>query len=196
MDTSSSQEITQLLLAWSGGDQEALVRLTPLVYQELHRQARQYMSRERGNHTLQTTALVNEVYLRLVDASQVQWQNRAHFFAVAANVMRHILVDFARKTQYQKRGGGAQKVEIEQALEFSADRSPDLVALDDALNTLANLDPRQSRIVELKFFGGLNSDEIAEVLKVSEGTVRRDWRLAKSWLYRELNKTSNSEPEA
>lgn len=195
MDRSSSQEITQLLLAWSGGDQEALARLTPLVYQELHRQARQYMGRERGNHTLQTSALVNEVYLRLVDASQVQWQNRAHFFAVSANVMRHILVDFARKTQYQKRGGGAKKVEIEEVLEFSADRSPDLVALDDALNTLANLDPRQSRVVELKFFGGLNYDEIAEVLKVSEGTVRRDWRLAKSWLYRELNKTSNPEPE-
>jgi RNA polymerase sigma factor (TIGR02999 family) len=189
MDTSSSQEITQLLLAWSDGDREALARLTPLVYQELHHQAQRYMSRERGSHTLQTTALVNEVYLRLIDASQVRWQNRAHFFAVAANVMRHILVDFARKTQYQKRGGGAQQVEIEEALEFSADRSPDLIALDDALEQLARLDPRQSQIVELKFFGGLNYDEIAEVLKISEGTVRRDWRLAKSWLYRELNRT-------
>lgn len=192
MNTSSSQEITQLLLAWSGGDREALARLTPLVYQELHRLAQRYMSRERGDHTLQTTALVNEVYLRLVDASQVRWQNRAHFFAVAANVMRHILVDFARRAQYQKRGGGARQIELEEALDMSADRTPDLIALDDALNSLSNLDPRQSQVVELKFFGGLNYDEIAEVLKVSEGTVRRDWRLARTWLYRELNRVENA----
>ena len=189
MATHSPKEISQLLLAWSEGDQAALEQLAPLVHDELRRLAHHYMRGERRGHTLQTSALVNEAYIRLIDWKNARWQNRAHFFAVAANVMRHILVDFARKAQYQKRGGGAQQVEIEEALELSADRSPDLIALDDALGQLARLDQRQSQIVELKFFGGLNYDEIAEVLKVSEGTVRRDWRLAKSWLYRELNKT-------
>jgi RNA polymerase sigma-70 factor, ECF subfamily len=188
MNTPPPQEITQLLLAWSEGDQEALAQLTPLVYRELHRLAQRYMSHERGGHTLQTTALVNEAYVRLIDARQVRWQNRAHFFGVAAQVMRHILVDLARSHQYLKRGGNAEQVSIEEALEVATARAPDLLALDDALKTLATLDLRQSQVVELKFFGGLNYDEIAEVLKVSEGTVRRDWRLARSWLFRELGK--------
>jgi RNA polymerase sigma factor (TIGR02999 family) len=188
MTTPSPQEITQLLLAWSDGDQNALARLTPLVYQELRRIAQRYMSREPRGHTLQTTALVNEAYLRLIDASQVQWQNRAHFFAVSANVMRHILVDLARGHQYLKRGGNLQQISLDEALEFSRDRSRDLIELDDALKALAALDPRQSQVVEMKFFGGLNYEEIAEVLKVSPSTVRRDWSLARAWLYRELSK--------
>jgi RNA polymerase sigma factor (TIGR02999 family) len=186
MSGTPPQEITQLLIAWSDGDTAALARLTPLIYQELHRLAHHYMSREQAGHTLQTTALVNEAYLRLVDASQVRWQNRAHFFAVSANVMRRLLVDLARRRQYQKRGGAVQQVSLDQALEFSRERAPDLVALDDALTTLATLDPRQSQVVELRFFGGLDYDEIAAVLKVSVATVRRDWSLARVWLYREL----------
>lgn len=188
MSGTPPQEITQLLIAWSDGDAAALARLTPLIYQELHRLAHHYMSREQVGHTLQTTALVNEAYLRLVDASQVRWQNRAHFFAVSANVMRRLLVDLARSRQYQKRGGAAQQVSLEQALEFSQERAPDLVALNDALTTLATLDSRQSKVVELRFFGGLDYDEIAEVLKVSVATVRRDWSLARVWLYRELSR--------
>ncbi len=188
MSDTSPQEITQLLIAWSDGDGEALAKLTPLIYQELHRLAHNYLSREQRGHALQTSALVNEAYLRLVDASRVRWQNRAHFFAVSATMMRRILVDFARSRQYLKRGGGAEQVSLEQALEFSQERAPDLVALDDALMTLQTHGPRQSQVVELRFFGGLEYEEIAEVLKVSVATVRRDWGLARVWLYRELSK--------
>jgi RNA polymerase sigma factor (TIGR02999 family) len=167
---------------------DALEKLTPLVYDELHRLARRYMGRERPGHTLQTTALVNEAYVRLVDWKNVQWQNRAHFFAVSAQIMRRILVDFARARDYAKRGGGARKVSLDEAAMISGGRGRDLVALDEALNALARLDGRQSRVVELRFFGGLSLEEISEVLKVSVGTVRRDWSLARAWLYRELSR--------
>jgi len=188
MITNSPQEITGMLQAWSQGDDSALKSLTPLVYQELRRLAHRYMGRQRHGQTLQTTALVNEAYLRLVDVSQVSWQNRAHFFAVSAQLMRHILVDFARGRQSQKRGGAAQQVSLDQALEVSDKVGADLVTLDDALTLLATLDARQARVVELRFFGGLSLEETAEVLKVSPGTVRRDWRMAKAWLHRELSK--------
>ncbi|MFN7948331.1 MAG: sigma-70 family RNA polymerase sigma factor [Blastocatellia bacterium] len=188
MTTRTPQEVTQLLAAWSNGDQAALDELMPLVYGELRRLARRYMNRENPGHTLQTTALVNEAYLRLVDAREVQWQNRAHFFAVAAQMMRRILVDFARSRQNLKHGGDAQQVSFDQALMVSWERRAELVALDDALNALAALDPRQAQVVELRFFGGLSNEETAEVLKVSVGTVRRDWSLAQAWLYRELSK--------
>jgi len=181
------KEVTQLLLAWSDGDRSALEKLIPLVYDELRRLARRYMNRERTGHTLQTTALVNEAYLRMVDLKAVQWQNRAHFFAVCAQLMRHILVDFARSRGYKKRGGGARKIPIEDALEVSADHSEDLVALDDALNSLSELDERKSKVVELRFFGGLSVDETAHVLKVSPDTVMRDWKMAKVWLLREIS---------
>jgi RNA polymerase sigma factor (TIGR02999 family) len=184
----SPQEITRMLQAWSDGDESALKNITPLVYDELRRLAHRYMGRQKRGHTLQTSALVNEAYLRLVDVSQVSWQNRAHFFAVSAQLMRNILVDFARSRQSRKRGGAAQQVSLDQALEVSAERGADLVALDDALSLLATLDARQARVVELRFFGGLSVEEAAEVLKVSPGTVRRDWRLAKAWLRRELSK--------
>lgn len=182
-------EITGLLLAWGKGDDGALEALMPLVYNELRRMARSYMNRQRVGHTLQTTALVNEAYLRLIDSSQVQWQNRAHFFAVSAQLMRRILVDFARARGNLKRGGGAQRLSLERALEVSADRGADLVALDDALTTLAELNPRQAHIVELRYFGGLTEDEVSEVLKTSPRTVRRDWSLARAWLYRELSRS-------
>ena len=188
MTTTSSHEITQLLLAWSDGDQTALDRLVPLVYDELRRLARRYMNRESPGHLLQTTALVNEAYMRLIDARQVKWQNRAHFFAISARVMRRILVDFARRSDKLKRGGKPIEVSFTEALVVSAKRGAELVAIDDALTTLAALDPRQSQVVELRFFGGLKDNEIAEVLKVSHGTVRRDWRLARAWLHRELSK--------
>ena len=181
------KEVTQLLLAWSDGDRSALEKLIPLVYDELRRLARRYMNRERTGHTLQTTALVNEAYLRMVDLKAVQWQNRAHFFAVCAQLMRHILVDFARSRGYKKRGGGARKIPIEDVLEVSADYSEDLVALDDALNSLSELDERKSKVVELRFFGGLSVDETAHVLKVSPDTVMRDWKMAKVWLLREIS---------
>ncbi|HYV06891.1 MAG TPA: sigma-70 family RNA polymerase sigma factor [Blastocatellia bacterium] len=187
MTTTSSHEITQLLLAWNAGDQAALDKLVPLVYGELRRLARRYMNRESPGHLLQTTALVNEAYMRLIDADQVKWQNRAHFFAISARVMRRILVDFSRRGNKLKRGGNAIEVSFDEALVVSANRGPDLVAIDDALATLAALDPRQSQVVELRFFGGLKDEEIAEVLKVSHGTVRRDWRLARAWLHRELS---------
>jgi RNA polymerase sigma factor (TIGR02999 family) len=186
--SNSPQEITRMLQAWSRGDESALKSLTPLVYEELRRLAHRYMGRQRHGQILQTTALVNEAYLRLVDVSQVSWQNRAHFFAVSAQLMRHILVDFARGRQSQKRGGAALQVSLNQALEVSDKVGADLVTLDDALSLLATLDARQSRVVELRFFGGLSLEETAEVLKVSPGTVRRDWRMAKAWLHRELSK--------
>lgn len=181
-----SQKVTQLLVAWSQGEQAALEKLIPLVYAELRRIAHRYMHREHPGHTLQTTALVNEAYLRLIDASQVRWQDRAHFFAVSARLMRRILVDFARSRRYLKRGGGARNISFDEALFVSPERGQDLVALDDAMNVLATSDPRKARVVELRFFVGLSVEETAEVLKVSPDTILRDWRLAKAWLSREM----------
>ncbi|HKQ78291.1 MAG TPA: sigma-70 family RNA polymerase sigma factor [Blastocatellia bacterium] len=186
----SVQEITRLLVAWGQGDQTALERLMPLVYDELLRLAKRHMNRQRPGHTLQTTALVNEAYLRLIDASQVQWQNRAHFFAVSSQLMRRILVDFARSRKSLKRGAEARRVTLDDSFEISSERGVELVALDDALNTLAAMNPRQSQIVELRYFGGLSEEEIAEALKISTRTVRRDWNLARAWLYRELSTRS------
>jgi len=183
---SSPREVSLLLQAWRGGDQEALDRLIPLVHRELHRLAHIYMTRERVDHTLQTTALVNEAYLRLVDANTVDWQGRAHFFAIAANLMRRILVDFARSRGYRKRGGDRKEVSLDEALLVSPDADPDLVKIDDALQALAEFDPRKAKVVELRFFGGLDLDETAEVLKVSRDTVKRDWRLARVWMYSEM----------
>ena len=188
MTTHSPKEITRLLLAWGDGDESALEALTPLVYEELRRRAHRYMGGERVGHTLQTTALVNEAYLRLVDSRRVRWQNRAHFFAVSAELMRRILVDFARSRGYQKRGGGARHVELDEAAVVADERGAEVVALDEALRALAELDARQSRVVELRYFGGLSDSETAEVLKVSVGTVRRDWTLARAWLNLELSR--------
>jgi len=188
MTEPSTHEVTALLLAWSQGDPSALEKLTPLVYQELHRLARGYMGREHAGHTLQTTALVHEAYLRLIDSSRVRWQNRAHFFAVAAQLMRRILVDFARSRHQLKRGGEAPRVSLSEAFEVAGEKDAGLVALDDALQNLASVDLRKSRVVELRFFGGLSVEETAEVLQVSPDTVMRDWRLAKLWLLRELSK--------
>jgi RNA polymerase sigma factor (TIGR02999 family) len=185
MTPPASNEVTQLLRAWSDGQQEALERLMPLVYDELHRLARHYMSRERSGHILQTSALVNEAFLRLVDARHVNWQNRAHFFAISASLMRRILVDFARTYQSQKRGAGVRPVSLDEGLDVTEERL-DLAFLDDALKTLAALDPRKSRVVELRFFGGLSMEEVAEVLQVSPETAKRDWKLAKAWLLREM----------
>jgi RNA polymerase sigma factor (TIGR02999 family) len=187
-----SGEVTELLLAWSHGQQTALDKLVPLVHAELRRIARRHMYRERPGHTLQTTALVNEAYLRLIDARQVHWQNRAQFFAISAQLMRRILVDFARSKHYLKRGGGAQKLTFDEALMRSPAQGHDLVALDDALTALAATDDRKSRVVELRFFGGLSVEETAEVLKVSPDTVMRDWKLAKAWLAREMTNTETS----
>jgi RNA polymerase sigma factor (TIGR02999 family) len=186
MATPSSQEITQMLLAWSDGDQAALDKLTPLVYGELRRLAKGYMFGERPGHTLQTTALINEAYLRLIDWKSVRWQNRAHFFGVAAQLMRRILVDFARARHYAKRGGAAQQVSLDKAINIHEDRSAEFIALDEALKSLAEIDPRKSQVVELRFFGGLSAEETAEVLKVSQRTVEREWNSARVWLYREL----------
>lgn len=186
MRTHSPNEITQLLVAWGDGDESALAELTPLVHDELHRLAHRYMRAERAGHILQTTALVNEAYLRLIDWKNVRWQNRAHFFAVSAQLMRRILVDFARSRGYLKRGAGATVIALDETAAISNEKTADLVALDEALTSLADLDPRQAKIVELRFFGGLTNDEVAEVLRVSEGTVRRDWSLARAWLHREL----------
>lgn len=186
-----SSEITSLLLAWSQGNADALHKLVPLVYQELHRLAHRYMRAEDPDHSLQTTALINEVYLRLVHGTPPQWQSRAHFFAVCAQVMRRILVDFARSRRYLKRGGGARPVSLEEAPAFVAGPSRDFLALDEALNALAAVEPRKSRVVELRFFGGLTVEETAEVLQVSPDTVLRDWRLAKAWLRREMKKASS-----
>jgi len=186
MTAPASQEITQLLLAWSDGDQAALEKLTPLVYAELRRLAKGYMFGERPGHTLQTTALINEAYMRLIDWKNVRWQGRAHFFGVAAQVMRRILVDFARARHYAKRGGAAQQVSLDEAVTIHEDRSAELIALDEALKSLAEIDPRKSQVVELRFFGGLNAKETAEALKVSQRTVEREWNSARAWLYREL----------
>ena len=196
MTPSSPKEVSLLLRAWRGGDQEAFDKLLPLVHDELHRLAHRYMVRERVGHTLQTTALVNEAHLRLIDANEVEWRDRAHFFAISANVMRRILVDFARARGYKKRGGNVKKVFLDEGLFVSPMPDPDLVKLDDALNALAQMDPRKARVVELKFFGGLELDEIAEVLKVSRDTVKRDWRLAKVWLLCELRDRGRNEAGA
>jgi RNA polymerase sigma factor (TIGR02999 family) len=182
-----SHEITGLLQAWSAGDEEALQKLTPLVYQELHRAARRYMAGERSSHTLQATALINEVYLRLIDVKRMDWQNRAHFFAVCAQLMRRILTDFARARRYQKRGAGLPHLPFDEALFVTSQPDTDMVALDDALKRLALVDQRKSRVVELRFFGGLDVKQTAEVLKVSNETVMRDWKLAKVWLLRDLS---------
>jgi RNA polymerase sigma factor (TIGR02999 family) len=189
----SPKEVTQLLLAWSQGDRSALEELMPLVYDELHRMARRYMVREQAAHTLQTTALVNEAYLRMVDLRKVQWQNRAHFFAVSAQLMRRILVDFARSRNYQKRGGGRRRVTLDESLEVSPEQDADLVLLDDALNALAAIDDRKRRVVELRFFGGLTVEETAHVLEVSPDTVMRDWKMAKVWLLREMTGDARDE---
>ena len=184
----SPHSVTQLLLAWREGDQAALEQLVPLVYQDLRRRARRCMAGQRPGHTLQATALINEAYLRLIDCQQVNWKDRAHFLAVSARMMRRVLVEFARSRQYQKRGGEAQKTSLDEALVVSPERGHDLAALDDALQALADAFPRQSQVVELRFFGGLSVEETAQVLQVSPVTVMRDWQLAKSWLARELKK--------
>jgi RNA polymerase sigma factor (TIGR02999 family) len=186
----ASHEVTRLLQAWSDGDEGALDKLMPLVYHELHRLAERYMAGERPGHTLQTTALLNEAYLRLVDVKQVSWQNRTHFFAVSAQLMRRILVEFARSRHALKRGGKAPAISLDEAPIVSSRPEADLVALDDALKALATIDPRRSRVVELRYFGGLNVEETAEVLKVSAETVMHDWKLAKAWLLRELRGTA------
>ncbi len=181
------QDVTGLLVAWRKGDQTALEQLTPLIFAELHRLARIQMSKERGGHVLQTTALVNEAYLKLMNSSQVHWQNRAQFFALAAMLMRRILVDIARQRQFQKRGGAAMRVAFDEALAVPQQRPADLVALDDALVSLAELDKRKSQVVELRFFGGLSIEETASVLDISTDTVKREWRSAKLWLRKELS---------
>jgi RNA polymerase sigma-70 factor (ECF subfamily) len=186
MTEHAPKEVTQLLNAWCGGDQAALNQLIPLIHDELHRLAHIYMVRERADHTLQTTALVNEAYIRLVDANQVPFQNRAHFFAISSNLMRRILVDFARSRGYQKRGGNVVKVEFEDVHVAAPSRGADVVALDEALNSLAEFDSRQGKIVELRFFGGLSEEDTAEVLGVSLRTVQREWAVAKAWLLREM----------
>jgi RNA polymerase sigma-70 factor, ECF subfamily len=189
MGLSAIPNITQLLFAWNQGDQDALAQLTPLVYRELHRLAHGYLAGERQGHVLQTTALVNEAFVRLIDWQQVEWQSRAHFFGVSATLMRHILVQFAREQKAAKRGGQAIQVALSEAGSLGTRHNPDLVALDDALTTLERLDQRQARIVELRFFGGLSLEEAAEVTQVSVSTVRRDWRMAQAWLHQQLSPT-------
>jgi RNA polymerase sigma factor (TIGR02999 family) len=186
----SPKDVTQLLVDWGRGDKQALDALMPLVYDELHRIAARYLRRERQGHTLQTTALINEAYLRIVDQRNVNWKNRSQFFGVAAQMMRRILVDHARSHLYAKRGGGAQKLTLDEAIATPGKRDLDLVALDDALTSLAQIDPQQSRIIELRFFGGLTIDETAAVLAISPATVKRDWNMAKAWLFGEISKRS------
>lgn len=187
MQPSSTHEVTGLLRAWNAGDQGALQKLTPLVYEQLHRIAQRYMAAERSDHTLQTTALIHEVYLRLVDVREIDWQGRTHFFAMCARLMRRILTDLARSRHFQKRGGDALRVPLDEGLVISREPDADLVAVDDALTALAAIDERKSRVVELRFFGGLSVEETAEVLKVSPDTVMRDWKLAKVWLLGQLS---------
>jgi RNA polymerase sigma factor (TIGR02999 family) len=191
--TPLAHELTQLLIDWSNGSQDAVEQLFPLVYEELRRLAHRYMRRERPDHTLQTTAVIHEAYLRLIDQKHVQWQNRAHFFAVAAQMMRRILITHAQSYAYAKRGGGALKVSLDEAAILSPARAGELIALDEALKGLAIIDVRRSQVVELRFFGGLNNEEVAEVLKISPNTVTRDWNVAKAWLYREMNKEQDHE---
>jgi len=182
----SPQEVTQLLIDWSNGDQNAFERLLPLVYNELRKLAGRYLARERQNHTLQSTALVHEAYLRLIDQNRVQWRNRAQFFGVAAQMIRRILVDHARSHHAAKRGSGALKLSLDEAVAVPGGKDLDLVALDDALRSLSEMDEQQARIVELRFFGGLSIEETAEVLNISPATVKRDWASAKAWLYRDM----------
>jgi RNA polymerase sigma-70 factor, ECF subfamily len=188
--TPKQHEITQLLAEWSDGNQSALDELYPLVYDELHRLARRYMSRERQGHTLQTTALINEAYVRLVDQRNVHWANRSHFFAISAQIMRRILIDHARRHAYAKRGGGAQQVSLDEAAIVTRTAGAELLRLDEALKSLAEMDPRRSQVVELRYFGGLNNEEIAGVLNISENTVTRDWNMARAWLHRQLSESS------
>ena len=183
---SSQHELTQLLLEWSTGNKEALKRLMPLVYDELHRLAQRYMRRERPDHTLQTSALLNEAYLRLIDQNRVTWQNRAHFFGIAASMMRRILVDHSRMRAYTKRGGDQQKVALDEVAVIAESKAFDVLALDEALKKLEAIDEQQSRIVDLRFFGGLTIEETAEVLGVSHATVEREWSMARAWLWREM----------
>jgi RNA polymerase sigma-70 factor, ECF subfamily len=191
-DRTHQHQITQLLAEWSDGNQSALDELYPLVYEELHRLARRYMSRERKGHTLQTTALINEAYVRLVDQRNVHWANRSHFFAISAQIMRRILIDHARRYAYAKRGGGAQQVSLEQVAVVAREQSSEILRLDEALKTLAKMDPRRCHVVELRYFGGLSNEEIAGVLKVSENTVTRDWNLARAWLHQQLTGSAAS----
>ena len=184
-------DVTRLLLDWSNGDREALDKLMPLVYAELRQMARRYMRAERTDHTLQTTALVHEAYMRLVNQNRVTWKNRAHFFAISAQMMRRILVDHARSYRYDKRGGGAIKLSLDEASVLSSEQAAEMIALDQALVGLERVDARKSRVVELKFFGGLTTDEAAEVLEVSKRTVESDWNFAQAWLYREMSTTLN-----
>jgi RNA polymerase sigma factor (TIGR02999 family) len=184
--STSQNEVTQLLVAWSNGDQVARDELMSVVYQELHRLAHKYMRRESPDHTLQTSALVNEAFLRLVDQRNVQWQNRSHFYAIAAQMMRRILVDYARNRRYAKRGGGLREISLDETM-LSDDRNHEVVALDEALLELAKIDSRKSQIVELRFFAGLSIEETSDLLAVSAGTVMRDWTLAKAWLRREMS---------
>jgi RNA polymerase sigma factor (TIGR02999 family) len=193
MESPSPHDITSLLQAWSAGDKQALDQLTPLVYQDLHRAAQRYMASERATHTLQTTALIHEVYVRLVDVDGIKWQDRAHFLAICARLMRRILIDWARSRHYHKRGGGAVHVSLDEALTLSPTANDEMVALDDALNKLAAKDSRKAQVVELRFFGGLSVEETAEALRVSAETVMRDWRLAKVWLLRELSRDNHDE---
>lgn len=193
MKTPASAEVTKLLLAWGAGDGQALDQLLPLVYRELHSLARRYMAGERPGNTLQASALVNEAYLKLVDIRRVQWQNRAHFFGVSAQLMRRILVDSARRRHNLKRGGRALQVTFDEGLAVAKGETSELVAIDDALTALAAVDARKARVVELRFFGGLSVEETAEALKVSPETVTRDWRLAKAWLHGEMNKEKRDE---
>jgi RNA polymerase sigma-70 factor (ECF subfamily) len=186
MMTLETPDLTELLSNWQQGDQQALAKLTPLVYDELRRIAHRYVQRERNGHTLETTALVNEAYLRLAGQKRISWQNRSHFFAFTAQVMRHILIDHARRRRYAKHGGAVAQVPLAEADLMSHERASELVALDEALKELAQLDPRKSRVVELRYFGGLGLEETAEVLEVSVMTVRRDWRAAKAWLFRRM----------
>ena len=188
MKPRSAGDLTELLVAWRHGDEDALARLTPLVYDELHRLARLYMAGERPGHPLQATALVNEAYLRLTDASRIQWQNRAHFLAVAAQLMRRVLVDFARERRSQKRGGDWRQVTLDEGLILGGEPSVDLIALDEALRRLGALDPRKVQVVEMRFFGGLSLEDTAAVLGVSTDTIGRDWNAAKAWLLRELTR--------
>lgn len=191
----SPQNVTQLLIAWRNGDKNALNELLPLVYAELHRMAKRYMSRQQPDHTLQTTALIHEAYLKLVEQPEKQFKNRAHFFGVAAQAMRHILVDHARARSSQKRSGDIQHISFSDAPYISVQRADEMVALDDALTALSKVDNRKSQVVELRYFGGLSIEETAEVLKVSVDTVKRDWRLAKVWLLRELESGKEEAPE-
>ena len=184
--TPPQHEITQLLAEWRDGNQSALDELYPLVYDELHRLARRYMSREPKGHTLQATALINEAYVRLVDQRNVHWANRSHFFAISAQIMRRILIDHARRHRYAKRGGGALQVSLEEVAAITPDPGGELLRLDEALKSLAEMDPRRSQVVELRYFGGLNNEEIAGVLNISENTVTRDWNMARAWLYQQL----------